>query len=166
MSYELVLERQFDAPPEVVFDVFIDANTQDALHGSGREGWTVHRIDADVRVGGTSTVVMGPDGKEPDTETRVYSVIDRPHRVVLRYAMHVAEWARTIDTELTITFEERDGGTLLTMVETGFDLEEDRDAFLGGWPTYLDTLGSLVASRIGEEPPGSGDVLKARHDAS
>jgi uncharacterized protein YndB with AHSA1/START domain len=149
MSYELRIERQFDAPPEVVFDTFVDPASQEELHGSGREGWTVHRSEADVSVGGTSTTVMGVDGKEPDTETRVYTVIDRPHRLVFRYSMKVAELGRTIDTEMTITFEPRDSGTLLTMVETGFEIEEDRDGFVEGWTQYLETL-----SRI----------LKARHD--
>jgi uncharacterized protein YndB with AHSA1/START domain len=149
MSYELRIERQFDAPPEVVFDAFVDPAAQEQLHGSDREGWTVRRSESDVRVGGTSIVEMGTEGKEPDTETRVYSEIDRPHLLVFRYAMKVVEWGRTIDTEVTITFEDRDGGTLFTMVETGFEREEDRDAFMEGWPDFLDTLGR---------------VLKARHD--
>ena len=149
MSYELRIERQFDATPEVVFDTFVDPDTQEELHGSDQEGWTVHRSETDIRVGGTSTIVMGPEGKEPDTETRVYSVVDRPHRLVFRYAMKVADLGRTIDTEITITFEDRDGGTWFTMVETGFEREEDRDGFMEGWPEYLETLGR---------------ILKARHD--
>jgi uncharacterized protein YndB with AHSA1/START domain len=149
MSYELRIERVFDAPPAVVFDAFVDPAAQEELHGSDQAGWTVHRCESDVRVGGTSTVVMGPEGREPDTETRTYSVIERPHRLVFRYVMEVAEWGRTIDTEMTITFDDRDGRTLLTMVETGFEREEDRDGFMEGWPEYLDTLGR---------------VLKARHD--
>jgi uncharacterized protein YndB with AHSA1/START domain len=149
MTFELRIERMFDATPAEVFDAFTDRSAQGVLHGADREGWTVHRVETDVRVGGTSTVVMGPEGQEPDTETRVYSVLDRPHRVVMRYAMDVAEWGRMIETELTVTFDARDGGTLLTMVETGFDREEDRDAFMTGWPEFLETL---------------GDVLKARHD--
>lgn len=153
MSYELRLERVFDAPPEAVFDAFVDPDTQERLHGGGRPDWVVHRCETDVRVGGTSTYVMGPRGKEPDIETRVYSVVDRPHRLVLRHAMQVAEWSRTVETDVTITFEERDGTTLFTMVQTGFDTEGMRDDFLGGWPAYLDTLRGVV-----------DDALKARHD--
>jgi uncharacterized protein YndB with AHSA1/START domain len=149
VSYELRIERMFDASSADVFDAFVDPATQEELHGSDQEGWIVHRSDTDLRVGETSTVEMGPEGQEPDTETRVYSVIDRPHRLVFRYAMAVTEWGRTVDTEVTITFEDRDGGTLFTMVETGFEREEDRDGFLTGWPDYLDRL---------------GEVLKARHD--
>jgi uncharacterized protein YndB with AHSA1/START domain len=166
VSYELKIERRFDAPPEAVFDAFIDGTAQGVLHGEGRKGWTVHSVETDIRVGGTSTVVMGPEGQEPDTETRVYTVIERPHRLVLHYAMDVAEWGRVIDTQLTVTFEESDGGTLLTMVETGFEREEDRDAFMTGWPEYLDTLGTLTATYVpgGIEEPGTDGVMKARHD--
>lgn len=154
MSYELRLERLYDASPEVVFDAFTDPATQVELHGLDQRGWKIHRAETDLRVGGTATYVMGPEGEEPDTETRVFTVIDRPHRLVFTHSMQIAEWdGRRVDTEMTITFEDRDGKTLLTMVQTGFETEEDRDAFMGGWPTYLETLKGVVTSQ-----------LKTRHD--
>ena len=154
MSYELRLERLYDAPPEVVFEAFTDPATQVELHGLDQRGWKIHRAETDFRVGGTATYVMGPEGEEPDTETRVFTVIDRPHRLVFTHSMQIAEWdGRRVDTEMTITFEDRDGKTLLTMVQTGFEREEDRDAFMGGWPTYLETLNGVVATQ-----------LKTRHD--
>ena len=149
MTYELRLERQFDAPPEAVFDTFVEKTAQGVLHGSEQKGWNVEVIQTDVRVGGTSIVRMGPEGQEPDTETRVYSVVDRPHRLELRYSMELADSGLTIETQMTITFEARDGGTLFTMVETGFEVEADRDGFLEGWTEYFETLAK---------------VLKARHD--
>ncbi len=39
MTYELRLERLYDAPPEVVFDAFTDPANQAELHGEGTEGW-------------------------------------------------------------------------------------------------------------------------------
>jgi uncharacterized protein YndB with AHSA1/START domain len=154
MSYELRLEHMYDAPPEVVFDAFTDPATQVELHGLDQRGWKIHRAETDLRVGGTATYVMGPEGEEPDTETRVFTVIDRPHRLVFTHSMQIAEWdGRRVDTEMTITFEDRDGKTLLTMVQTGFESEQDRDDFMGGWPTYLDTLKGVVATQ-----------LKTRHD--
>jgi uncharacterized protein YndB with AHSA1/START domain len=153
MTYELRLERLYDAPPEVVFDAFVDPATQEELHGSSQPHWKVRRSETDLRVGGTSVYEMGPEGSEPDVETRVYSVIDRPHRLVFSHSMQIVEWGRTVETEMTITFEDRDGKTLLTMVQTGFEREEDRDGFLGGWPTYLETLKGVV-----------GSSLKTRHD--
>lgn len=148
MSHELRLERLYDATPEVVFDAFVDPDTQAELHGEGTPGWTLHRCETDVRVGGTSTYVTGLDGQDPDTETRVFSVVERPHRLVFQLSIAIAEMGRTIDTEMTITFEDQDGKTLLTMVETGFESAEDRDMFLGGWPTYLETLQTVVAARV------------------
>ena len=154
MSYELRLERLYDASPEVVFDAFTDPATQVELHGLDQRGWKIHRAETDLRVGGTATYVMGPEGEEPDTETRVFTVIDRPHRLVFTHSMQIAEWdGRRVDTEMTITFEDRDGKTLLTMVQTGFEREEDRDALMGGWPTYLETLKGVVTTQ-----------LKTRHD--
>lgn len=154
MSHELRLERMFDAEPEAVFDAFVDPATQERLHGGGQPDWVVHRCETDVRVGGTSTYAMGPEGQESDVETRVFSVVDRPHRLVFRHSMQAAEWGgRTVETEMTITFEDLDGKTLLTMVQTGFESAGDRDDFLGGWPAYLDTLRGVV-----------GEQLKSRHD--
>ena len=147
MTYELKLERQFDAPPEAVFDMFVDKTAQGVLHGSEQKGWNVEVIQTDVRVGGTSIVRMGPQGRDPDTETRTYSVVDRPHRLELRYSMELAESGLTIDTEITITFVDRDGGTLFTMVETGFEVEADRDGFREGWTEYLETLGQMLKAR-------------------
>src|SRR5215212_3616390 len=77
MTYELRLERLYDAAPEVVFDAFVDPATQEELHGSADPNWTVERAETDVRVGGTSTYVMGLRGEDPDTETRVFTVVDR-----------------------------------------------------------------------------------------
>ena len=147
MTYELRIERQFGASPEVVFDTFVDKTAQGVLHGAEQKGWNVEVIQTDVRVGGTSIVRMGPEGREPDTETRAYTVVDRPHRLELRYSMELAESGLTIDTEITITLEDRDGGTLFTMVETGFEIEEHRDGFLEGWTEYLETLGQMLKAR-------------------
>ena len=147
MTYELRLERQFDAPPETVFDTFVDKTSQGVLHGAEQRGWDVEVVQTDVRVGGTSIVRMGPVGREPDTETRVYSVVDRPHRLELRYSMALAESGQTLDTEMTITFEDRDGGTWFRMVETGFEVEADRDGFVEGWTEYLETLGKVLKTR-------------------
>jgi uncharacterized protein YndB with AHSA1/START domain len=166
MSYELRLERLYDASPEVVFDAFVDPEAQEQLHGSGEPDWVVSRCETDVRVSGTSVYAMGIEGQEPDVEVRVFSEVERPHRLVFHHSMTSSEWdGRTIESEMTITFEDRDGKTLLTMVQTGFETEAERDDFLHGWPAYLDTLGRVVAPRVvGVEDPGAGDVLKARHD--
>jgi uncharacterized protein YndB with AHSA1/START domain len=155
-EHELRIERLIDAPPEVVFDTFVDPDLQARLHGAGQEGWVVSRAETDTSIGGTSTYAMGREDQEaPDVEVRVTKVFDRPHRLVFDHTMTVPSEGFSLRTEMTLTFEDRDGKTLVTMIQTGFERVEDRDGFGEGWREYLETLDRVATS---------GDVLKARHD--
>jgi uncharacterized protein YndB with AHSA1/START domain len=62
-------------------------------------------------------------------------------------SMFVGEWGRTVDSSVTYTFEDRDGGTLLTIVQSGIETKEVRDSYLDGVPGFLDSLERVVASR-------------------
>jgi uncharacterized protein YndB with AHSA1/START domain len=150
MSYELRIERLFDAPPELVFDTLVDPDAQPELFAGGVEGWELWESEIDLRVGGTWLIVYGPVDRagEPDRITYVFTEIDRPRRLSYDVSMYVSEWKRTIDFTETLTFEEQDGKTLLTIVQTGFESEEDRDAFMDGTPGFLDSLQRVVAARV------------------
>jgi uncharacterized protein YndB with AHSA1/START domain len=157
VSYELRIERVIDAPPEVVFDTLVDPGAQQELFADQVPGWSLLEFEIDLRVGGTSTIVFGPsDGTgEADRLTYLFTEIDRPRRLVYDVSMFVADWGRTVDFAETITFEERDGKTLLTIVQSGFESEADRDAFMGGTPDFIDALERVVASRM-ESRQGRG----------
>jgi uncharacterized protein YndB with AHSA1/START domain len=148
MTYELRIERLFDAPPELVFDTLVDPDAQEELFGV--EGWRLLESEIDLRVGGTWTIVAGPaDGNgEADRLTNVFTEIDRPRRLAHDLSMYVGEWGRTIDSTVTYTFEEQDGKTLLTIVQSGFETEEDRDAYLSGTPGFIDSLQRAVSRRV------------------
>ena len=91
----------FDAPPEIVFDAFVDPEGQRRLHGSSVEGCTLHRNrDRMSGSGGRPSYVMGLTGERPDTETLVFSVVDRPHRLVFRHTMDIAELGTAVETEI------------------------------------------------------------------
>lgn len=147
MSEELRVERLIDAPPEIVFDAFVDPDTQAELHGSKQQGWNVYGCEGEIRVGGTTVATMGAEGGDRGTETRVYSVVERPSRLVFRYSVQGMGWPQLVETEMTITFEDQGGKTLVAMVQTGFERAEDRDRLLYGWPVYLDILQTIVASK-------------------
>ena len=153
MSYELRIERVFDAPPEVVFDTLVDPDAQDELFADQVEGWSLRESAIDLRMGGTWTTVFGrSDGTgEPDRITNVFTEIDRPRRLAYRMSMVVADWGRTVEFTETITFEDQGGKTLLTIIQSGFETEEDRDAFMSGTPGFLDSLQRAVAKRVGEK---------------
>lgn len=152
MTYELRLERLFDAPPEMVFDTLVDADAQEDIFADEVEGWSLLECAIDLRVGGTWTTVFGPsDGTgEPDRLTSVFTEIDRPRRLAYRMSMYVSDWERTVDSDVTFTFEDRDGKTLVTIVQSGFETEEDRDGFLSGAPGFLDALQRVVAARLAD----------------
>lgn len=152
MSYELKLERLFDAPAEVVFDTVVDPEAQPAIFAEEVPGWVLWECEIDLRVGGEWTFVYGLKDRsgEPDRNTSVFTDIDRPRRLAYRSSMFVSEWGRTVDFTETLTFDERDGKTLVTIEVTEIELEKDRDAFMSGLPGYLDALERVVSGRIAE----------------
>ena len=94
-----------------------------------------------------AVATMGAEGGDRGTETRVYSVVERPSRLVFRYSVQGMGWPQLVETEMTITFEDQGGKTLVAMLQTGFERAEDRDRLLYGWPVYLDILQTIVASK-------------------
>jgi uncharacterized protein YndB with AHSA1/START domain len=154
VSHDLKVERLIDAPPRIVFDAFVDPEAQGALYGDDTDpSWTVES-ELDLRVGGTWTIAFGTAGKEPYRETNVFSVVDPPDRLVFDSALYMVDDGHTVRTTVTITFEDRQGKTLLTIRQTGFDREEDRDGIEGGWPSIFDALERVVATRVADQ--GSG----------
>jgi uncharacterized protein YndB with AHSA1/START domain len=151
MTYELKIERLFDAPPELVFDTLVDPDAQAELFNGQVPGWGLLKSEMDLRVGGSWTIVFGPtDGKgEADRLESVFTEVDRPRRLAYDMSMFVGEWGRTVDSTVTYTFEDRDGKTLLTIVQGGFETESDRDAYLEGTPGFIDSLQRAVEARTG-----------------
>lgn len=149
MTHELKIERILDAPPELVFDTIVDPAFADRIFDDLVEGWVVRRFEIDLRVGGTWTTEYGPrDGsRESDVVTSGFTDIDRPRRLAYDVSMYVAEWGRTVSFEESITLEDQDGKTLLTLIESGFETEVDRDAFLEGTPTWVDSVKRVAEER-------------------
>jgi len=149
VTYDLRIERLIDAPPEVVFDSFVDPAAQSALYDDPSEpGWNVES-ELDLRVGGTWTIAFGKAGEDPYRETNVFTEVDRPRRLVFDSRMRKGDPEWRVDTTVAVTFEDRDGKTLLTIAQTGFDRQEDRDMIQEGWPSILDALERVVARKDG-----------------
>lgn len=147
MSYELRMERLFPAPPEVVFDTYLDPSAQHEIWDDMVKGWRLLRFDIDLRIGGTWTVEFGEPGRPPDRVTSVFTVIERPHRLVVEESTYASRYDATVHTSVDLTFEEHEGGTRLRIVQSGFESEAARDGMAEGWPAFLDQLGRVTASR-------------------
>jgi uncharacterized protein YndB with AHSA1/START domain len=144
MTYDLRIERLIDAAPEAVFDAFVAPEAQKVLYDNEEEtDWTVESA-LDLRVGGIWTIVFGKVGEKPFRETNVFTEVDRPRRLVYASTMFKGKYGGSFDTTVTVTFEDRDGKTLLTILQTGFESREERDMIQGGWPSIIDALERVV----------------------
>jgi uncharacterized protein YndB with AHSA1/START domain len=144
VSYDLRLERLIDATPEEVFDAFTDPEAQKQWY-LDHEGW-VAEAGGELRAGGRWEVAFGPPNQAPYREANVFTEVRRPHRLAYRSTFHMPD-GTSFDTALVVTFEAKHGKTLLTIVQSGFASEKDRNDHQGGWPGFLDRLERVVAAR-------------------
>jgi uncharacterized protein YndB with AHSA1/START domain len=107
---EIVISRVLDAPRTLVFDVWTDPKHVGEWYGP--RGFTTTTHTMDVRAGGVWTFVMhGPDGV--DYQNRIVFIeVVRPERLVYSHGGGEGEPGRF---HVTLTFDEHNGKTLLTM---------------------------------------------------
>lgn len=126
---EIAMTRVFDAPRHLVFEAWTKPEHLRRWFG-GLEGWSMPVCEVDLRPGGAWRYVMhGPDGARMAMHG-VYREIVAPERIVstevFEGEFHDEMGAGTINT---LTFEERDGRTV--MIATAlYRSKEARDAVL------------------------------------
>jgi uncharacterized protein YndB with AHSA1/START domain len=150
MRYDLTLERLIDAPPEVVFDTIVDPEAQPEIFADQVPGWELWECEIDLRVGGAWTFAFGPTERtgEPDRSSSVFTEVDRPHRLSYRSSMFIGEWGRTVEFTETVTLQDRDGKTLVTVRMFDLESEEIRDGFKDGVPGWLDAIDRAAIVRV------------------
>jgi uncharacterized protein YndB with AHSA1/START domain len=141
----LVITRIFDAPCSLVFKAWTEP--EHLAHWWGPRGFTSTILANDVRPGGTYRVHMrGPEGNDHWSQG-VYREVVEPERLVLAGAWTDAEGKPTSpETLLTVTFEEHQGKTKLTLHQAVFESVTARDAHRGGWNSSLDRLVAYLAT--------------------
>jgi uncharacterized protein YndB with AHSA1/START domain len=149
MTYDLTLERLIDAPQEVVFDTIIDPEAQREIFDDQVPGWELWEWEIDARVGGEWNFVFGPADRtgDPDRSSSVFTELDRPRRLSYRSSMFIGEFGRTVELTETVTLQDRDGKTLLTVRLSDLDSEEIRDGFMDGVPGWLDAIERAATAR-------------------
>jgi len=142
---EIVITRVFDAPRDLVFQVWTDP--QHVGSWWGPKGFTTTTHEIDVRPGGVWRFIMhGPDGVDYPNKI-VYLEIARPDRLVYDHG----DEGKPGYFRVTVTFADQDGKTLLTM-RSLFTTRAERDevvtryhAIEGGNQT-LDRFGEHLAN--------------------
>jgi uncharacterized protein YndB with AHSA1/START domain len=127
-ALELRAERLLPATPDQVFDAYTDAEKQRIWFSILDTEPGIVEIEVDLRVGGTQTATWGPSRDELFTETQTFLAIDRPHRLVSR-SVGSSPDGQTMTTRIEVTFTAVDGGTLMSVVQSGFPGAELRDFF-------------------------------------
>jgi uncharacterized protein YndB with AHSA1/START domain len=140
MSEDVTVARVIDAPRETVFDAITAPDGQEAFYGE--PGWIVES-ECDLRVGGVWAVTFGPSRDELYRHDHVFRVIDRPSRLVVETTENRPDGS-SLEFEIEFIFEERDGNTLMTMIQRGLPTAELRDEHRAGVPPAFARLEQAI----------------------
>ena len=142
---ELVVTRVFDGPARIVFDAWTKPELLMRWWVPKSFGMTFLSCDADVRPGGTYKFVFGhPQFEQPMAFVGRYIEVKPPERLV---------WTNEESDDgaiTTLTLEERDGKTYLTLHDLYPSKEALDEAFasgnVNGFPEQFDELDDLLKS--------------------
>ena len=151
---ELIVSRTFDAPRDVVWRAYTEPDL--VKRWFGPEGFTAPIIESELRQGGSYLYGMeSPDGKN-FYSAGVFKEFSPPERIVATdsfadeegnivpasYYGLSSDWP--LEPEMTVTFEDLDGRTRMTMREAGIPGGADLDNAIAGWSQSLDKLEKLL----------------------
>jgi uncharacterized protein YndB with AHSA1/START domain len=113
LDTDLILTRVFDAPPDVLFQMWTDV--EHLKHWWGPKNFTNPRCEIDPRPGGSIRIDMrAPDGMVYPMDG-TFQTIDAPQKLVFLSRALDARGNAMFEILNTVLFEEQDGKTALTL---------------------------------------------------
>ena len=147
-TIDLRMTRQLPATPEDVFDAYTDAEKQKIWYSILDEEPGIVEIEVDLRIGGKQRAVWGPNRDMLFREEQTFLEIDRPNRLVTESTGADPSGGPGMTTRVVMTFEANDGGTLVTVEQTGFPTPEIRDFFQNEvWVGAFDRIEAYLVRR-------------------
>lgn len=152
----LVIERVFDAPRELVWKAWTDAEARRRWWGP--KGFTIPHCKIDARPGGRFHLCMrSPDGQEmwvtgefrEVVEPELLVSVDSPSNEegkVLTASQIGMEGDQPFETLVTVTFEEEEGKTRMTMRHEGLPAGPMAEGAEQGWNQAFDKLAEYVSA--------------------
>lgn len=134
-ALSLEISHHVPFPPERVFDAWLHPDMLMKFMIPG-QGMTVPEAHSDAVVGGRFRIIMRtPDNADLPHEGE-YLEIRRPNRLKFTWNSPYSQ----DDSEVTLDFVPRDGGTDVRLSHVRFPSEESRDNHKAGWTLILQTL--------------------------
>jgi uncharacterized protein YndB with AHSA1/START domain len=150
-NIKLQLTRVFDAPRELVFKAWTDANQFQQWFGAAAcDGGSLQSVKVDARVGGKYRLQVQKNDGEFFTTAGIYREVKPPERLVFTWAFEKDgsgdEFGEVEPPEMLVTLEFKARGkqTELTLTHEKFASVESRDRHQDGWTRCLDSLGKYV----------------------
>jgi len=135
---EVVVTRTFDAPARLVFEAWTKPELFEQWWVPRSMGMTLRSCELDVRTGGKYRLVFGDDPANPMAFFGEYLDVMPNQRLVWTNEESGADGSVT-----TVTFEEKDGRTMLVMSEL-YPTKEALDAAgTGAQEAMKETFGQL-----------------------
>jgi uncharacterized protein YndB with AHSA1/START domain len=150
-NIKLQLTRVFDAPRELVFKTWADANQFKRWFGAAAcDGASLESVKVDAHVGGKYRLQVRRADGEFYTTVGTYREVKAPERLVFTWAFEKdgsgEEFGEVEPPEMLVTveFKARGQQTELTLTHEKFASVESRDRHEDGWNRCLDSLGKFV----------------------
>lgn len=141
LTHELRITRLFDAPREMVFEVWTKPEHQ--VHWMGPTDFTVPSCEIDFRVGGSyRTSIVSPEGVVYWMRG-AYREIRAPERLVFSFAWE-EEGERGTENLITLEFFDEAGKTRLEFLQAPFLSIAERDGHEGGWKQSFERLAAYL----------------------
>ena len=143
-ALELVIDRVFDAPRELVWKAWTDPAMMKVW--SSPRGFTIPRSEGELRVNGTwQATMVKPDGEELNLGGK-YLEISEPERLVFTHVWMDENGNPTSpESTVTVTLTARGNKTEMNFRQTGFDSLGSRDGHSEGWTECFDKLDELLS---------------------
>ncbi len=133
---ELLIERLFDAPRELVYRVW--TTPEHLSRWWAPKNFTSVSYDVDLRPGGAYRAgIRSPEG-EVKWMSGTYREIVPQEKIVMTFRWE--DGAFDVDNLVTVTFEDAPGGTALRFHQAPFKSVEARDGHVTGWTGLIDKL--------------------------
>jgi uncharacterized protein YndB with AHSA1/START domain len=146
---ELLIVRTFKAPVALVFRMW--ELPEHYARWLGPKDFTASGVTIDFRVGGAWRACVSHAGHGDNWMGGVYREIERDRRLVFTFAWEDGRDQPGVETLVTLTFEDRDGDTVMTFHQSPFVHVEARDSHIAGWTQVFDKLEPYVETLAKEQ---------------